>query len=154
MTDSTPESLSFRAMRTDDLAGVVALEQRCHVTPWSVRLFEEELACAHAAIDILWQAERLVGCICCRQVCDELHILKVTVDHDFRRCGFGSMLLKHVLERGRAAGCERVFLEVRSDNCGAIALYRSFDFEIIGCRKQYYPDGEDALVMERTLAND
>jgi ribosomal protein S18 acetylase RimI-like enzyme len=41
-----------------------------------------------------------------------------------------------------------VFLEVRADNEGALALYESEGFELIDRRVGYYqPDGVDALVM-------
>jgi ribosomal-protein-alanine N-acetyltransferase len=153
MTSFTSESFFLRAMQADDLAAVAEMERRCHATPWSDRLFREELICDHAAIDLLWHADRRVGYVCCRQICDELHILKVTVEHAFRRRGLGRMLLDHVLQRACAAGCRRVFLEVRTGNTGAIALYSSFGFETVGRRKGYYPDGEDALVMERSLTN-
>jgi ribosomal protein S18 acetylase RimI-like enzyme len=45
-------------------------------------------------------------------------------------------------------------LEVRAGNNGAICLYQGFDFKIIGRRIKYYPDGEDALVMEREISGD
>ena len=35
------EVFSIRAMLADDLDAVLALERRCHVSPWSAQLFEE-----------------------------------------------------------------------------------------------------------------
>lgn len=151
MSFPDPENLAIRAMEGKDLHAVVALERRCHISPWSEQLFEEELSRPHSSIDLLWQADRIVGYICCWQVCDELHILNVAVDPGFRRRGLARMLLGHVLQRSAGEGCLRAFLEVRAGNNGAIALYRDFDFSSIGRRKKYYPDGEDALVMERKI---
>ena len=57
-----------------------------------------------------------------------------------------------ITTRGRAA--ERVFLEVRPSNTGAIALYHDEGFNEIGRRPRYYPakDGrEDAIVMAMEL---
>jgi ribosomal-protein-alanine N-acetyltransferase len=48
-----------------------------------------------------------------------------------------------------------VFLEVRTSNTPAIALYRSSGFVDLAVRRGYYParDGrEDALIMKRELA--
>ncbi|SKT61149.1 ribosomal-protein-alanine acetyltransferase RimI [Mycobacteroides abscessus subsp. abscessus] len=43
-----------------------------------------------------------------------------------------------------------VFLEVRTDNAAAIALYQGTGFETVGLRKRYYPgSGADAFTMKR-----
>ncbi|EUA92009.1 putative ribosomal-protein-alanine acetyltransferase, RimI [Mycobacterium ulcerans str. Harvey] len=43
-----------------------------------------------------------------------------------------------------------VFLEVRTDNEPAIALYRSVGFEQVGLRRRYYRvSGADAYTMRR-----
>jgi ribosomal-protein-alanine N-acetyltransferase len=147
-----PESFSIRTMEAADLAAVVELERVCHITPWPERLFKDELSQAFSTIDLLWHGECLVGYICSWQVCDEVHILNVAVAPAWRRHGLARRLLEHVMLRARARGCERALLEVRAGNQGAVALYRAFDFEVIGHRSKYYADGEDALVMERALA--
>ncbi len=148
------EDFSIRAMLAGDLGAVLELERRCHVCPWSAQLFEEELSRDYSTVDLLWQAERLVGFLCSWQICDELHVLNVAVDPLFRRRGLGGLLLRHVLERSCANGCTRALLEVRAGNSGAICLYQGFDFKIIGHRAKYYPDGEDALLMEREITRD
>lgn len=53
--------------------------------------------------------------------------------------GIGSMLLKHILEFAKeTCHSEIVSLEVRSDNYGAIALYKKFGFEKIGTFKGFF----------------
>ena len=48
------------------------------------------------------------------------------------------------------AGNARVYLEVRTDNAPAIALYRSAGFVEVGLRKRYYRvSGADAYTMRR-----
>jgi ribosomal-protein-alanine N-acetyltransferase len=45
-------------------------------------------------------------------------------------------------------GAERVSLEVRVSNAGAIAMYERYGFERHSVKPEYYRDnGEDALVM-------
>ena len=46
---------------------------------------------------------------------------------------------------------DKAFLEVREGNSSAILLYRSCGFKAAGRRKNYYSNGEDALLMEREL---
>ena len=46
-----------------------------------------------------------------------------------------------------------VFLEVRTDNEAAIALYRSVGFDQVGLRRRYYrASGADAYTMRRVGA--
>jgi [ribosomal protein S18]-alanine N-acetyltransferase len=59
-----------------------------------------------------------------------------------------------LLHLARGRGAQRLFLEVRPSNPGAIALYESEGFNEIGRRPRYYPahDGrEDAIVMAMEL---
>jgi len=46
--------------------------------------------------------------------------------------------------------CAPAYLEVRTDNTAAIALYQAHGFERLGLRKNYYqPSGADAYTMVR-----
>ena len=67
-------------------------------------------------------------------------------------CGLprtGSTLLHRLLERADEQRAT-TFLEVRTDNEPAIAMYRAHGFEIVGLRKRYYqPSGADAHTMRR-----
>jgi [ribosomal protein S18]-alanine N-acetyltransferase len=77
----------------------------------------------------------------------EYEIHTIGVDAEFQGHGFGRGLLDHLL--GIAAG-DPVFLEVRTDNAAAIALYESVGFTRIGVRKRYYRvSGADAYTMRR-----
>jgi ribosomal-protein-alanine N-acetyltransferase len=71
----------------------------------------------------------------------------IGVDPVYQGHGIGRRLLDELL--GFAEGGV-VYLEVRTDNEAAIALYRSVGFEQIGLRKRYYRvSGADAYTMRR-----
>jgi len=61
--------------------------------------------------------------------------------------------LQGMLELAKSMGLQRATLEVRVSNAAAIGLYHSKGFEDSGIRPKYYPDGEDALIMWRDLAD-
>lgn len=135
-------------MTAADLEEVLAVERLCHSHPWSAELFRQELDNPHATVELLWQGEALAGFLCSWLLCGELHIQNVATAPAFRRRGVAAALLRHAFARARRQGCERALLEVRVGNAGAIALYRAFGFRELARRPRYYPDGEDALVME------
>ena len=62
--------------------------------------------------------------------------------------GLGRRLLTGLLRRADALGAV-TFLEVRTDNAPALALYRSEGFEVVGTRRRYYASGADAHTMRR-----
>jgi [ribosomal protein S18]-alanine N-acetyltransferase len=77
----------------------------------------------------------------------EYEIHTIGVDPDYQGQGIGRRLLDNLLEFAQGG---TVFLEVRTDNEPAIALYRSAGFEQIGLRKRYYRvSGADAYTMRR-----
>ena len=50
----------------------------------------------------------------------------------FRRMGLGRMLLEHMVEVGRKQGARMAVLETQTCNTGAIDLYQSCGFQLIG----------------------
>ena len=93
--------------------------------------------------------ETLLGYCIFMTAADEGEILRIAVDKKLRGAGLGKKLLSAVLCEMKEDGINEVFLEVRSGNQGAIALYKSVDFEEIGIRKGYYRDnGEDAKLFK------
>jgi ribosomal-protein-alanine N-acetyltransferase len=143
MTDRT-----IRPMTAADLEPVLAVERLCHSHPWSRQLFIEELGNTLSRIELLWIDRQLAGFHCYWLLSGELHILNLATAPAFRRRGVARRLLRHALGRAIRSGVERAFLEVRSYNEAAIALYRSLGFVSVGTRRGYYADGEDALIME------
>ena len=67
---------------------------------------------------------------------------------EYRRRGIGAALLQACEAQ---LGVRRVRLSVRASNRPAIELYERFDYQQVGRWGHYYQDGEDALVMEKTL---
>ena len=75
-------------------------------------------------------------------------IATIAVDPRFQRRGIGTALL-HACES--KLGVPRSRLTVRMSNEGAISLYQREGYQTIDVWKAYYNDGEDAIVMEKTL---
>lgn len=77
-------------------------------------------------------------------------IATICVDPAYRRRGVASTLIRAVEARLQVA---RLRLSVRMSNQGARRLYLGLGFEEAERWPRYYQDGEDALVMEKTLTS-
>ena len=66
--------------------------------------------------------------------------------------GIATALLEAVVERPLPAGADRLLLEVRETNAGALAFYAAGGFVEIDRRPRYYRDGSTAIVLRRPLA--
>lgn len=86
-----------------------------------------------------------------RDLGPEAELLTIGVVGAAREQGLGQALVKAVLDAAKAAGVNRFFLEVSSENQSARGLYDQCGFIVVGERKQYYADGTDAMVMALDL---
>jgi ribosomal-protein-alanine N-acetyltransferase len=137
-----------------DLDGVMAVETVSYLTPWSRRLFEEEIGreFSDAIVAVTAREGDVLGFAVCWTVADQSHLLNIAVRPDARGRGIGTALLRECCRRGAEAGAERIYLEVRAGNAEAVRLYRREGFVAEGIREKYYTDtGEDAIVMSKML---
>jgi [ribosomal protein S18]-alanine N-acetyltransferase len=150
----TPATVQIDALRESDAARCAELERLLFPgdDPWSERAFRDELRMGHhylAARD----GDRLVGYAGLAFVAGPPHaeaeIHTIGVDPAHQRRGIGRELLRGLLVVADAAAAA-VFLEVRTDNDAARALYEDEGFTVVGLRKRYYqPSGADAHTMRR-----
>ena len=91
------------------------------------------------------------GMIMCNTAVDEAEIYTICVLPSSRGKGIGKNLLNMALKHARLHKVQKMFLEVAKDNIPAIKLYNSAGFIEVGCRKKYYNNQTDALIMELKL---
>ncbi len=119
--------------------------------PWPAAAFIRELESAHNHYVAARLDGELVGYAGVsrlgRKPPYEYEVHTIGVDKRFQGRGIGRALLDRLLE---IADGGAVFLEVRTDNAAAIALYESVGFAVLGVRKRYYRvSGADAYTMRR-----
>lgn len=91
------------------------------------------------------------GMILARTTADEAEVLTLAVDPAAQRTGIGRALLNQGIETARQRGAAAMYLEVAFGNAPARALYAGAGFVLVGSRRGYYPSGDDALVLRRSL---
>lgn len=132
-----------------DLGAVLALEARCFDhDPWTRGMLEVELGRPGGHFLVLEQEGALVGMAIAWRVIDELHVLHVGVDPAYRQRGLGRLLMDAL--EASAPEATVAWLEVRSDNAPAIALYAGRGYRPVAVRARYYDDGCDAVVMRKS----
>ena len=151
-------------MALRDLDEVMAIEQRSHVSPWTVGNFTDSLHAGYWAYSLRQMAvddearDPLLGYCVLMPVMDELQLLNITIDPAFQRRGLARKILKVIEAAAQAKSFKDIFLEVRISNQPAIALYQALGFQEVGRRKDYYPaphaQREDALLMKKSLAHE
>ena len=82
---------------------------------------------------------------------DVSELQRIAVNAAHRRAGLATGLLEEVVDLARIEGADRLLLEVREDNAGAIAFYAARGFVEIDRRRRYYRDGGTALVMSKDI---
>lgn len=95
--------------------------------------------------------DEVVGFIQYRKLYETVEVLYLVVDEKYRKLGIASELLEHV---GRDLDVQKMILEVRVSNEGAIAFYLYNGFKKIRPIKNYYADGEDAISMEKVIRDE
>jgi ribosomal-protein-alanine N-acetyltransferase len=147
----------FSPMTVQDLDEVLDIERRSFPEPWSRGMFLHELKLPFSTSIVARTADpphALLGYICWWLVGDDLQILNVAVHPERRQQGIGRALVESALRAAQERHAGTVTLEVRRDNGGAIALYRSFGFTEHGVRPHYYGRGADAILMTWTRPQD
>ncbi|MDA3904130.1 MAG: ribosomal protein S18-alanine N-acetyltransferase [Desulfuromusa sp.] len=138
---------SIRLMQETDLDCILLIEQDCYSHPWSFRQFSQELENPVASVLVYEIEGQIAGFICYWLIAGEMQILNLATSPQQRRIGIAAQLLDEAFKRCSRSELSSAWLEVRSGNLAAIALYQRYGFKLNGTRSTYYPDGEDALVM-------
>lgn len=140
----------MRPLFIADQPAVASLERLCFRHPWSPAVLTTELE--HPAV-LARGAEidgTLIGYALFRRAGVEAELARIAVDPERRGNRVARRLMAACLDELQGLGTVETFLEVRTTNRAARALYESFDFHEVGLRRAYYPDGTDALVLRRT----
>ncbi len=145
------DDVEIRTATAQDIDAVHRLETISFPAPWRREFFENELR-ASGRLTLVAERERaLIGYVFAMWFFDEMHVNKIAVHPDERRKGIALRLMNECIDFAHRNGIQTISLEVRQSNHGAQEFYHSLDFAPMYVRPRYYPDGEAAVVMTRSL---
>ena len=92
----------------------------------------------------------IIGFITYSIIYERAEIIDIIIDNEYRKKGYGTLLLEKTFNIIKDNNCDSITLEVNSNNKNAINLYKNNGFEIVSVRKNHY-DNSDAYLMKKEL---
>ena len=142
-------------MTSDDIDGVLKVEESCFAIAWTRADFEREMNENKLAVYFVAKdGEKIVGYAGMWHVVTEGQITNVAVLDEYRGQKIGSLLMEALIKTAEEREMIGITLEVKISNYPAQKLYTKYGFKPEGFRKNYYKDtNEDAVVMWKYFEN-
>ena len=144
-----------RQLQLADCNAIADLESQLFDGRFDVRNLQEMIKkkSFYGAVLHEMESKMMVRSYCLSYVTpDCAEIIALGTHKKWQGCGFGRMILGHLIEVIEQKHVKKITLEVAADNILAKRLYYSAGFAKVGCRKNYYQRGEircDAVIMAR-----
>ena len=140
--------MEIRKASAKDTTKISELEAEIFSDPWSERSVADTVAHEGAMCYVAVKDGEVIAYILGRIIPPEGEIYRIATAPDHRKRGVAYRLLDYAVKCERGHGLEVLFLEVRSQNTPARALYKAYGFREMGIRKKYYKNPvDDAIVM-------
>lgn len=121
------------------------IEQTCFHGSWTRDVLLDEISNPLSVLVLEERNGTIAGFATGRVIAGEGELYQIAVLPEFRREHIGEKLLLKLHSLMVEKGAECCFLEVRSRNAPAIALYEKCGYERISLRKGYYDDDDAAI---------
>ncbi len=140
--------MNIRKMTFADSEGAAALESTV-LDGWSEAGIRGSLEADFSRCFVAEKDGDIVAFCSFSLVCGDANLDALSVSEAVRRQGIGRKLLIFALHEIYKENTRSVFLEVRSQNAPAIALYTSLGFKAAGMRRNFYEKPcDDAIIMK------
>ena len=143
--------IKILTMALSDLEEIQDILQTNFDNFWNFEIFKEELANNNSNYLVLRYYNEIVCYGGIKIILDESNIMNIVTKKDKRNQGFAKLILNELINVSKEKNCSSITLEVRENNLSAIHLYELFNFKEVGKRKNYYKNGDTAILMTRKL---
>lgn len=142
--------LRVRTASLSDLSAIATLERYgfAPADQWSEASWRAELISLQRVVLTTLDHQGVISVYLAGPTSD---LTRLVVARGARRHGLGRLLVTAGMAAAKRAGCAEMLLEVRADNTAARGLYAGAGFTEIACRRRYYHDGTDALILRADL---
>lgn len=146
--------LGVEKLKLNNKKELFLLESDLFTKPWTENSIEEQLKIKTSLNLGLKVNDELISYVLCQDLFPEIEILRFGVKRNSQLQGKGKFLLKSLISLLKQKNYNRIFLEVNTNNSGAISLYERFGFSDKSIRENYYYESGvyyDAKIMQLTL---
>ncbi len=145
--------MMIRRMIDEDLDEIDLLEKQIFSSPWPRSEYVYEIHDnPYANPYVVVESNEIVAYFDYWVIFERAEIATIGVKENYRKQGYGQIMMDYITKDAEEKGCENISLEVRVSNEKAIKLYEKNGFIQINIRKNYYDDNhEDAYLMMKPL---
>ena len=140
-----------RTWEEKDIPQIADIENSSFADPWTEGMLKDTLRFPVYHTFLAEEGGQECGYGCLILLFEDAELANIAVAPTHRGKGIGKLLLEKMHDYAKTFGAERMLLEVRVSNQSAIGLYEKYGYEKYGLRENYYPDGEDAHLMQKSL---
>ena len=141
----------LRSWQESDLPQIEKIERESFSDPWPLDAFRPVLRFPVLYGILAEDGGQVCGYGCLILLFEDAELANIAVAPTHRGQGVGKLLMEKMHDYAKTFGAERMLLEVRVSNASAIGLYEKYGYERYGLRENYYADGEDAYLMQKSL---
>ena len=140
--------IEFFGLSEENIYDVCEIEKLSLDTPWGEKEMRKELENKNSHYICIKEDEKTVGYIGVWNIAGEGNITNVAVHPDYRRKGYGKILVEKMKDYAKTEDFYFLTLEVNENNINAYNLYKKCGFYEIGRRRKYYHNTYDAILMQ------
>ena len=142
---------NFTDKHLDEIANI---EKKTFESPWLLEDFKSYLKKNLLSMSYIYKkGNKIAGYLMCQNIIDEVHIHNIAVDENYQNQSIGKEMIKYLIKESKRKKINKLCLEVDSSNIFALKLYARFGFYKVGKRKDYYENGNDAILMDLIIKN-
>ena len=139
--------------RINQLDDILSIERKSFTRPWTRNQITKDLQNGFNSENWVYKLNgNVIGYIFVSKIEDQFHLNNIAVHPDFLGQKIGSSLIKHIIMRAKNRKVNIILLEVSINNITARKCYKSLGFIQVGIRKNYYSQGDDAILYDLEIA--
>ena len=140
--------IHIERMQIEDIDFVCQNEMKLFHTSLGKEMIKQELTTnQYAFYYVFFFFVKRIGYLSSWVTIPQAEVLNFFIISEYQGRGIGSMMLKSIINEFIKMGVLEISLEVRASNYIGQRVYEKMGFRKAHIRKEYYHDGEDAILM-------